>query len=364
MTTIIAFILILGLLIFVHEFGHFIMAKRAGIKIEEFGFGYPPRIFSVRIGETIYSLNLFPVGGFVKIYGEEGKEKDEKPEDKKRAFYNKPLRTRAKILFAGVAMNLILAMVLLGLGYNLGLPKVIEDNEAGVLNEPKVQIAEVALKSPAQEAGIMIGDTIKEIKSDEQTLTADTVAGVVDFVRQRKGKEIGLLIQRGSESFEKKILARQEFPEDQGPLGIALVRTAIVSYPWYQAIFKGIINTFALTWTIILAFGSILWGLVTTGKLTVDIAGPVGIFSITGQAAKLGFVYLLQFTAIFTINLFIINLIPFPPLDGGRLLFLLIEKFKGKPVDQKVERTVQTIGFALLILLLIAVTWRDIARLI
>lgn len=361
--TIVAFILILGLLIFVHELGHFITAKRAGIKVEEFGFGYPPRVFGIKKGETTYSLNLLPIGGFVKIYGEDGKEEG-KTEDEERAFYNKPIGTRAKILFAGVAMNLILAMVLLSIGFIIGLPKAIGDNEPGILKEAKVQIAEVAFNSPAQEAELNIGDTVKEIKINGEVITVGKVSQMIDFVNQHKGKEVVLSIQRGEESFEKTILARESYPEDQGPLGVALVRTAIVSYPWYQAIIRGITQTFVLTWAILLAFSSIAWNLITTGRLTVEIAGPVGIFSITQQAAKLGFIYLLQFTAIFSINLFILNLLPISPLDGGRLLFLLFEKIKGRPIDKKIERTVQAVGFALLILLLIAVTWRDIWRLI
>jgi len=147
--TIVIFILIFSLIVFVHEVGHFVMAKRAGIKVEEFGIGFPPRIFSIKKGETIYSLNLFPIGGFVKIHGEDGKKKDDP--DKDRAFYSKTIWTRTKILTAGVAMNFLLAAVLLSVGYWIGLPAMVNDDEA---TNAKIQIADVVSASPADQVGI------------------------------------------------------------------------------------------------------------------------------------------------------------------------------------------------------------------
>jgi len=361
--TIVAFILILGLLIFAHEFGHFIMAKRAGIKVEEFGFGFPPRLFGVKKGETVYSINLLPLGGFVKIFGEDGKNED-LPADEKGAFYSKPVGTRAGILAAGVAMNLLLAMVLLAVGYGIGLPMAIEDNEAGVLKNPQVQVAEVAFESPAAVAGVNVGDAIKKIAFNNEIIEIDKVEEIVNFINSHKGKEITLVIQRGEETIEKKVLARENHPAEEGPLGVTLVRTAVVSYPWYQAAFMGASGAVSLTGAVGAALGKILWQLATTGKLAPALGGgPVFIFSMTGQAAKLGFVYLLQFTALLSINLAIINIFPFPALDGGRLVFLLLEKIKGAPVNQKIEQISHTVGFAILMLLVIAITWRDIIRL-
>ncbi len=349
LTTIIVFILILGLLIFVHEFGHFIVAKRAGVKVEEFGFGFPPRIFGIKKGETIYSLNLLPIGGFVKIHGEEGRTAKNKDE---RAFYNKPIRTRAVILLAGVTMNLLLAAFLLSLGYWLGLPAMVDDQTTN-LEGVRIQITQVVFDSPASQAGIKMGDIITQFNK---------VADMQKFVDEHKGQEITLTIQRGDEVLEKTLVPRVNHPENEGPLGIALARTAIISYPWYRALIMGITSTVNLTWLIIVALGGLLWQLMMTGRLAIEIAGPVGIFNLTGQAAQLGFIYLLQLTALISINLAIINILPFPALDGGRLLFLAIEKIKGSPVSQKVERIAHTAGFAILILLMIAVTWRDIVR--
>jgi regulator of sigma E protease len=363
---IIAFILILGLLIFVHELGHFVLAKRAGIKVEEFGFGYPPRIFKIKKGETIYSLNLFPIGGFVRIYGESSpeqrKKKIESSPEQKRAFYSQPLGTRAKILVAGVIMNLFLAAFLLMIGYRIGLPTIVEDAQTGNLSGVKIQITQVAFGSPAEEAGIKIGDAIREFRISNLEFPINSVEQVQNFVEVHKGEKIILIVQRGSQILEKELVPRVHHPEDEGPLGVGLAKTAIVSYPWYQALVKGFLSTISLTWFIIVAFGGIIWQLATTGELIGQLSGPVGIFSLTSQAAQLGFIYILQFTAILSINLAILNALPFPALDGGRLLFLAIEKIKGSPVSQKVERISHAIGFTILILLMIVVTWRDIVR--
>jgi len=360
--TIVVFILILGLIIFVHELGHFVLAKRAGVKVEEFGLGFPPRLIKIKRGETIYSLNLLPLGGFVKIFGEDGKKKDGADDgaDQDRAFYNKPIITRTKIIVAGVIMNLLLAALLLGIGHTIGLPSVVEDDQ--VIEGAKVQVVQVDFETPAAQAGIKMGDAIVILRTKSEESRINTIKEVQDFTQKYKGQEITIVVQRGEEVLEKTLVPRSEYPEEQGPMGIALARTAIISLPWYKAFIEGIIDTVRLTWLIILAFGSILWQLITTGKLGVEIAGPVGIFDLAGQATRLGFIYILQFTAILNINLAIINALPIPALDGGRLLFLLIEKIKGSPISQKVEGLAHTAGFVILILLMIAITWRDIIR--
>jgi len=358
MITAIVFILILGLIVLVHELGHFITAKRAGVRVEEFGIGFPPRIFKIKRGETIYSINLFPLGGFVKIYGEDGQKEDDA--NKGKAFYSKPIGTRAKIIVAGVVMNLVLSAFLLGIGHWIGLPDIIEDND--VVENAKIQIVQVSFDSPAEEEDIKVGDTIKELRKDNNILLVSKIGDIQDFTDKYKGEKITIVIERGDTILEKEIVPRIYHADDEGPLGIALARTAIVSLPWYHAFVQGIIDTIKLTWLIAAALATILWQLITTGRLTIDIAGPVGIYDLAGQATKLGFIYILQFTAILNINLAIINALPFPALDGGRLLFLLIEKIKGSPISQKVEGITHTVGFALLILLMIAVTWRDIVR--
>ncbi|MFH1611997.1 MAG: site-2 protease family protein [bacterium] len=362
--TIIIFVLILGLLILVHELGHFITAKRAGVKIEEFGFGYPPKIFGIKKGETTYSLNLLPFGGFVRICGENGPEVDKvQTKDEQRAFYNKPIGKRAKIIVAGVIMNVILAMVLLSFGYWLGLPAVVEDVVANDLRDVKIQITQVAFETPAEEAEISIGDTIKELQFSGEVIVPEKIEDVQNFISSHLGEQIIVVIERGDEVLNKEIVPRMDYPENEGSIGVGLARTAIVSYSWYKAIYMGVINTINLLWLVAIMLAGIIWQLLMAGKVAAEIAGPVGIFNLTGQATQLGFIYVLQLTALLSINLAIINIIPFPALDGGRLLFLIIEKIKGSPVSRKIEGIIHTSGFIFLILLIIAITWRDVVRL-
>lgn len=358
--TIIVFLLILGLLIFVHELGHFIMAKRAGAKIEEFGFGFPPRIFGRKIGETIYSLNLIPLGGFVKILGEGGEEKRNP-----RSFANKSIFQRFKILIAGVVMNLALAAVLLSIGFSLGLPTIIEGEEEKKegISQVKIQIVSVAPNSPAAAAGIKIGDEIERLEAGSARLEVAETEEVQRFTKEYVGQEVILKIKRGNETLNLSLVPRKTPPEGEGPMGVALAKVALISYPWYQAIWLGFVTTLNLVFAFILAFGKLLKDLIFSGVLTAEISGPVGIAILTSQMTKLGFIYVLQFTAIISINLAIINAFPFPALDGGRILFLIIEKIKGSPVSQKLERIVHTAGFIFLMGLIVLITFRDIKRL-
>lgn len=353
--TIVVFILILGLLIFVHEFGHFIMAKRFGLQVKEFGFGFPPRIFGIKRGETIYSLNLIPLGGFVRILGEGGEE-DKNP----RSFASQKVGTRAKIIAAGVIMNFLLACLLLAIGFKIGLPTVLDEKgSTGRVRDVKIQIIEVAKDSPAEKAGLKTGDQINGIEG----LVIDEIGIFQEKVKERAGKEIILNISRGTEEQEIKIVPRKNPPEGEGSLGIGVVKTGIISYPWYEAIYRGVISTFSMVAAIFIAIGQIIKNLLISGKAVgAEFAGPVGIAVLTGQVVKMGFVYILQFTAILSINLAIINFLPLPALDGGRLLFLGIEKIRGQKVSPKVENAVHTLGFVLLILLMIFVTFKDVSR--
>lgn len=357
MLTVIAFIIILGVLVFVHELGHFLTAKKLGIKVEEFGFGFPPRLFGVKKGETVYSLNWIPLGGFVKIFGEDG-------EDKKSAhsFAAKPVWQRAVVLLAGVTMNVVLAAALLSWGYMIGLPWSVDDSQA--VNNARVQITQVAVASPAEQAGLKVGDVILgAVAAGGRLDQAAKVGDVQNFIDQNKGQEVLLLIKRGSAEWQVKIVPRVETPPSEGAMGVGLARVSEISFPWYRAIWEGAKETFGLIWLIIYSLGSLIWQFFSSGRTPGDVLGPVGIFSITGQAAQMGFIYLLQLTALLSVNLAIVNVLPFPALDGGRVLFLIIEKIKGSPVSQAVEKAVHTAGFAFLILLMIVITLKDIARL-
>jgi len=383
MFTVIVFILILGLLVFVHEFGHFVVARRNGVAAEEFGFGFPPRIFGIykakngrrvlvwgnreiekleeekRAVDTVYSLNWIPLGGFVKIRGEDGEEKNDP-----KSFASKPPFTRVRILVAGVAMNILLTVVLLSIGYAVGIPQAVEDEAGNNFKNEKIQIIETVSGSPADQMGIKVGDQIVGARTaDGQTEQFSTIEQVQGFIEANKGSEIDLAIKRGSENLQLVGIPRTEYPASEGALGISLVKTAIVSYPWYEAVWRGVKATIDLAGMILVAFGNLLWKLVSGQSVGMDVSGPVGIAVLTGEVAKLGFIYILQFTALLSINLAIINILPIPALDGGRVLFILIEKLKGSPVSQRFEQRAHNIGFALLITLMIAVTARDVAKL-
>lgn len=339
------FIAIIALLVLVHELGHFIMARRAGVKIEEFGIGFPPRLFSFKKGETVYSLNLLPIGGFVKIYGEDGE-----GETSADNFMAKSVWQRSKIIVAGVLMNLILAVVLLAIGYKIGLPTAVDDNTAG----SKIQITQVAPESPAEKSGIKMGDII--LKSN--------IKEFQDIIEQNKGREISLSVERGKEILSFSVTPRENPPAGEGAIGIGLANIALVSYPWYEAIIKGITTSFNLFINIFAAFGNLIWQLFTGyGATEAKVAGPIGIFMLTDQFAKIGFVYLLQFVAILSVNLAVINILPLPALDGGRLLFLIIEKIQGKPVNRETERKIHSAGFIILIGLMALITLRDVIKL-
>ncbi len=369
---VVIFLLVLGVLIFVHELGHYLVAIRNGIKAEEFGFGFPPRIFGVfkddetgkrkvvfgnkevKSNNTIFSLNAIPLGGFVKIKGEDGENKDSD------SFASKPAWIRIKVLAAGVTMNFLLAWLLLAIVFSFGVPRAIDDNEPA--NGVSIQLSEVIKNSPAGKMGLSIGDTVLEIKNTKENETLNNIRKikeVKDFINKNKGKQIEITVRRGNETLLFQGVPRLDYPTDQGSLGVGLTRTAIIKYPWYEAISESLLAVLALTKLIVITLFTILAKLVTGTKQSVDVAGPIGIAFMTKQVVAMGWVYLLQFTAMLSINLAIINAFPFPALDGGRILFVLIEKIKGTPVSQKVEQMAHTIGFSLLILLMIFVTFKD-----
>ena len=358
--TIIVFILILGLLVFVHELGHFISAKRAGVKVEEFGFGFPPRVFAFTKGETTYSLNAIPIGGFVKIFGEEG---DDNRSTSKRAFYNKPIWQRAIILVMGVVMNMLIAGILLSIVHGIGIPSVVNPGQEANYRNVQIQIVEIAKNSPAEKAGIKVGDSILSLAFGSEKTEIKEIDGVQKFIAFHSGQEITIEIKRGNEVLLKNLTPRINPPKDEGALGIAMSKTGLISYPWYQAILKGFAATGKLFITMITVFYQLIKTLILKGTMIGEVAGPVGIVVLTGQMVKLGLVYILQFTAILSINLALINILPFPALDGGRLLFLLIEKIKGKPIKFKTERFANSLGFAILIGLMLVVTLRDVIKL-
>jgi len=369
--TLITFIIILGLMVLVHELGHFITAKRAGVKVEEFGFCLPPRVIGIykdknnkwkvagpktkETPTTIYSLNWIPLGGFVKIKGEQGEGAGE--ED---SFITKGPGRRAWILSSGVLMNVVLAMVLLAIGFYIGLPQLVDDQDlyGAEISDEKIQIVEVIDRLPAQKEGAQMGDTLVSIDGQK----FNEIENIQNYVDEKIGQEIIIVLSRGQEEITKTMVPELNPETGRAGLGVGLVKIAMVSYPWYLAIWQGIITTIVLFKVIIIAFYELFRNLIISKEVVVDVAGPVGIAVLTGQVARLGFVYILQFAALLSLNLAIINFAPFPALDGGRVLFILIEKIRGKAVDQRVENFAHNLGFVLLMLLIVVITFRDVSK--
>lgn len=353
--TIIIFVFVLGLLVFVHELGHFITAKRMGVRVDEFGFGFPPRIFGIKRGDTMYSLNWVPLGGFVKIKGETGEDKKSKD-----SFASKTAWRRISILSAGVGMNFFLAFVLLSFGFLIGIPQEITESDINNydIRDEKIIIIEVAEKSPANSAGIKIGDELIMINGQ----TFKTQELVSEFISKNSKEELKITIARGID--EQTHLMKPEMIEgsDHPVLGIGMIKAGLVKYNFFESIYRGAKATITVTILIFLAFFNLFYGLFSGSGLTDQISGPVGIAVLTGQVAQLGIPYLINFTAMLSINLAILNILPFPALDGGRILFVVIEKIKGKPVNEKIEALFHNMGFSLLILLVIFITYKDVAR--
>lgn len=359
--TLIVVIVSFLVLIVLHELGHYLFARKYGVKVEEFGIGLPPRLIGKRIGETIYSLNLLPLGAFVRLEGEE------QATPGPRSFSAKPIWQRMVIVAAGVvAFWLVAALIFTGLGATSGIPTGIGDEEVqGVVN-PKVQILGVANDSPAEIAGIELGDSILTMEQRDSGSLAEptTVKEVQSFTDTAKGKEIVLTLKRGKETKEVALTPRGEPPAGQGAMGVALVRTGLVKYSWWEAPLRGIERTAVLTYQIVRSLGGLLVNLVS-GKgvpAGVEVMGPVGIVHLLTNSLSLGVAHFLSFFAVLAVYLAIFNALPIPVVDGGKLLFLGIEAIRKKPISEIWERRVGAAVFALLITLMIWVTVKDVIR--
>lgn len=349
--SILTFILVLSVLVLVHEAGHFFAAKKAGVKVEEFGFGIPPRVFGKKYGETIYSLNLLPFGGFVRLHGENREEEITEP---KRAFLTQSKKKRTAIILAGVFMNFILAIVAFSVVYSFsGIPQETQD----------VRVVEVAEGSPAQRAGIREEEIVREVEGEK----VNSVSEFVALVDESKGQEIILTLEKDGDSRDVSLTPREDPPANEGSIGVVISATEIYYPPIWQRPFIGIYYGFqeAVFWglAVVGGFAQMIKNLFG-GQVPSDVAGPVGIYALTTQAAQFGILSLVNFVGVLSINLAILNAIPFPALDGGRFLFIALEAVFGKKVLPKLEAWVHTVGIVILILLIIAITAADISKLI
>lgn len=389
MNTIIIFIAILSLLVFVHEGGHFLAARWAGIKVYEFALGFPPRLVgwyrdpktgkrkimwgkgkdglketivgqeaTEDVGTTVYTINWLPLGGFVRIKGENGEHASD-PD----SFAAKPAWKRIVVLCAGVAMNFLLAAVVFGIGFMIGLPadsSLLEDPRAILVEEPQVLVQQVQAGSPADVAGLDFGDMVLAVDGEP----VETSAWLSTYIKDHGDQEIVFTVLRDGEETTARITPEiLEGLEDAPRIGALLGDAAIIRYPWHIAIVRGFAAAVTATLGILFSFYVLVKQLFLGNGLVFDVAGPVGIASIVGDSARLGISYLLNITAMISLSLAVINILPIPALDGGRVLFVIIEKIIRKPVPMKYEQLAHTIGFVVLMGLVVIVTWRDIVGL-
>ena len=355
-STILNIIIVIFSLIFLvilHEFGHFITAKCFLVKVDEFGVGFPPRIFGKKIGDTIYSLNLLPLGAFVKMPGEIGESDDE------ASFSKKPCWKRAIIVFAGVLSFWIIAAIIFSVLFAVGAPTSISDDDAA--RNPKLQISEVAAGSPAALDRLRIGDNVIAIGASAAGLMSiDKIDELQSFINTHRGEEIILNIQRGKEIFNVSVTPRPNPPPNEGSLGVSLNRIDVQTYPWWQAPWWGIQTTISLTKSIVLGYINIIVNILHKQPAGVHLSGPVGIVKIGINIINLGWNYFLIFMGNIAVYIAIFNILPIPALDGGKLVFLGIEAIKKKPISQKIEGTITNVFFGILILLMIFVTINDV----
>ena len=352
----IAILVILGLsvLILGHEAGHFFVAKLFGLKVDEFGFGFPPRIFAWGKGETKYSLNWLPFGGFVKISGERGEftvtdgantrdaHGSAQPvfseADQKRLFFNQPAWKKSLIVLAGVVTNFILGWVFISLVLMIGSPQTLI-------------ITDIEPNSPAAQAGFMANDIVMNYK-DYQSFTG--------YIDSHEGQPISIAVLRNGKEVDLTVTPRVNASPDQGAIGVALEEGGPARENPFAALKDGLLDAGIIFWLTLLAFGQLIQQIFVHASIPAGVVGPVGIFGVAEETGKIGLTYLLQLIGVISINLAIVNLIPFPALDGGRFVMILIEKIKGSAIPEKIEGWINGLGFAFLIILMILITIRDV----
>lgn len=381
MLTAIIFILVLGIIVIVHEFGHFIAAKKNGVLVEEFGWGYPPRVFGIKFGETLYSINLLPLGGFVKVYAEEYHEADEsiKPAMKERAFIFKKPWQKAVILLGGIFMNVIFAVIIF---YILLAANSFRSEPFTIFNdykfpvgtqEERVVVAHTVDDSPAAKAGINAGDLVKRISTDKQNwISVFTADQLIEHIKAAEGKNLSIEFVNVGDNTSKVVTLIPRYNEKAKRvlIGVGLGETITLVYDTpLEKIASGFLHSYNITSYSIATMGYFIGSSLKEKSfepVSETVAGPVGIFRVIGTIVDLSggklLVNMANFTALLSLSLAIMNVLPFPALDGGRMVFVIYEWIARRRPNHKVEQYVNFIGFATLLLLAVVITINDIIK--
>ncbi|MCL4387128.1 MAG: M50 family metallopeptidase [Patescibacteria group bacterium] len=365
MITLLAFIFVLSLVVFVHELGHFLTAKAKGVAVQEFGFGIPPRIWSKKVGETVYSINFFPIGGFCKFLDDEGKH------NHPRSFNSKSKKERILIASAGPIMNLFLAILILTLLYTVGFKTNLipgMGDHAGVVNTQKIRIIGVDKNSPAEKEGLKEGDIINKIGGQKVSVDTEVLAKINELTTKNPDEKIGIEIERDSktsvkniQTFEDRIKGSNNKEITVRRVGITLETLGEAKAPFYLAPYIATTETFRLMGLTFVGVLDFFGKLLTKFSLSENATSFVGIAGMAGASAKMGVLPLLQFSAILSISLAVLNIMPIPALDGGHIFIMVLEKIARRDFSMKAKNIIQLTGFGLLLLLMIILTIRDLS---
>jgi regulator of sigma E protease len=362
--SILIFLAVLFVLVLVHEWGHYITAKLTGMRVDEFGIGFPPKLFGIKKGETEYTFNALPIGGFVKIYGEDA-EATKDGGDYARSFTGKSRWAQALVLVAGVTMNILFAWFLFSSAFMWGIEKGVD--EATASESARLVVSDVLVDGPAADAKLPRGASITAVTRGTESLSNIIPSQFSEFVSKEAGVPVQIAYTLGSELFLTTIVPEVgliESEPNRPAIGIALSMVDRVEYSLVEAVTEGFTHTVKSTVAITVGIFDLLRDAVMGEADFTQVAGPIGIVGLVGEASAFGFSALLMFTAFISLNLAVINLLPFPALDGGRLLFVFIEAVTQRQLPARATQVMNTVGFFLLIGLMVVVTWNDIARLL
>lgn len=353
--TVILFLIVLAILIFVHELGHFLLARYNGIRVDAFAIGFGPKLFSKKVGDTTYSLNLIPFGGYVKIFGEDPNDESINGPEKDKSFISKAKWRQITVLVAGIIFNFIFAFLLITLAFTIGAPASVESypEYQNRIKNTSIIITSVNAGSPADKAGLKAGDK----------LIASSLEEIQNNINNSGTNGVDIQYVRDGVQGSAKVTAEKGIVEGKYAIGITMDKVGILRLPIHKAVIEGVRFTLHSILATVTGVYELISGIFGDESKLDEVTGPVGIAGLVGDAAKIGFTYLLLFTAIISINLGVLNLMPFPALDGGRIFFVIIEAIIRRPIKPVVANTINAIGFGLLMLLMLVVTYRDVARL-